>query len=91
MSVPANTNWSTSAVNTAHQQLTSKLSVINTLRIQKAASKIPEEQAALQTLIDVRSTEAQPLLSTYTTAVNTFIGTYSTVPNGSTGATGTSS
>jgi len=70
-----------SSVNTSHQQLSSKLSLINTLRLQKAASKITEEQAALQTLIDVRSTEAQPLLTAYVNAVNTFIGTYSTVPN----------
>jgi hypothetical protein len=61
-------------VNAAHQQLSTKLSAINTLRAQKAASKLPEEQAALQTLIDLRSTEAQPLLTAYVNAVNTFIG-----------------
>ena len=73
------------SVNNAHQLLASKLSIINTLRSQKAASKIPEEQSALQTLIDVRSTEVQPLLAAYVTAVNTFVGQYNTVPISSTG------
>jgi len=68
-----------SAVTNAHQQLLSKLLTINTLRTQKAVSKITEEQTAIQVLIDVRSTEAQPLITAYTAAVNTFIGTYTPI------------
>jgi len=64
------------AVNVAHQQLSAKLSLINTLRSQKTASSIAEEHTALQTLIDLRSTEAQTLLTAYVNAVNTFIGTF---------------
>jgi len=75
-----------STVNVAHQQVAAKLSVINNLRTQKATSKIPEEQDALQVLIDVRSTEAQPLLTAYVNAFNTFVGTHNIVPTGPTGS-----
>ena len=75
-----------SPVNVAHQQVATKLFVINSLRSQKSASKIPEEQDALQVLIDVRSTEAQPLLIAYVNAFNTFIGTHNIVPIGPTGS-----
>jgi adenylate cyclase len=77
------------AVNTAHQQLSAKLGVINSLRAQKAASKLTQEQQAIQVLIDIRSTEAQPLIAAYVTAVNTFVGTYTTTPTAS-GPTGPS-
>ena len=70
-----------SADNSAHQQVAAKLSVINNLRSQKESSKLQEEKDALQVLIDVRSTEAQPLLTSYVNAFNTFIGTYNMVPN----------
>jgi len=66
-------------VNVAHQQLSAKLSLINSLRSQKASSSITEEQTALQTLIDLRSTEAQVLLNAYVNAVNTFVGRVTTV------------
>lgn len=79
--LPSVTPNALGSVNTAHQQLSSKLSLISTLRSQKAASKITEEQTALQTLIDVRSTEAQPLLTAYVNAVNAFIGSYTTTPS----------
>jgi hypothetical protein len=69
------------SVNTAHSQLSAKLSAISTLRSQKTASKVPEEQAALQTLIDLRCTEAQPLITSYVNAVSNFIGTYTTTPS----------
>ena len=61
------------AINSAHQQITAKLSAINTLRAQKKASTHEQEQTALQTLIDLRVAEVTPLLTTYTNAVNTFV------------------
>ena len=81
-------NASLVPVNSAHQQVVSKLTVISGLRSQKSTSKIPEEEMALQTLIDIRSTEVQPLLATYITALNTFLGQYNTLPTTHTGATG---
>ena len=78
------------SVTQANQALVSKLAVITSLRAQKAASKISEEQSALQILIDVRSTETQPLLTAYISAVNTFVGSFNPVPT-STGPTGSSS
>jgi len=64
-----------SPVTSANQSLISKLNTINLLRAQKIASKIVDEQNALQTLINLRSIEAQTLLANYVTATNTFLGT----------------
>ena len=62
-----------SPVTSANQALISKLNTINLLRAQKIASKIVDEQNALQTLINLRSMEAQTLLANYVTATNTFL------------------
>jgi hypothetical protein len=64
-----------SPVTSANQALISKLNTINLLRAQKIASKIVDEQNALQTLINLRSMEAQTLLANYVTATNTFLVT----------------
>lgn len=66
-----------SPVTSANQALISKLNTINLLRAQKIASKIVDEQNALQTLINLRSMEAQTLLANYVTATNTFLGNLS--------------